>query len=139
MRRAEQIASAVAWTLLAAFLFALFGLFTAHAVATTLVRLGAVAEADAELVGDLARAALGLAMLGVALVYRRLAETENAGSLAAWLSGWGLLLYSLTSLASLVDEQAGPIVLLGILSVWAVYRLSKYFARYDPGGPDDKG
>jgi hypothetical protein len=136
MGRGQQILAVVAWAVLAAFLFGLFGFFFAHAVASTLVRVGVVADDDSGLVGDLARVAVGLGLLGIAFVYRRLAGAENAGSLAAWLAGWGLLLYSLSSLASAVDEQAGPVVLVVVLGVWVGYRLMKHVARWRAGGPD---
>jgi hypothetical protein len=138
MRRVEQIATVVAWAVLAALLFAAFGFFLAHAFASTLVRVGLMDEGGSGLAGDLARVAVGVVLLGVAWIYRRLAGSENAGSLAAWLAGWGLLLYSLTSLASMVDEHAAPIVLLAILSVWLIYRLSRYFFDLSAGGPDEE-
>ncbi|MHB1344776.1 MAG: hypothetical protein ACYCX3_10520 [Thermoleophilia bacterium] len=131
MGRAERIAALVAWTVLAAFLFMGFGMALGEAVALTVDRLGLGARPRLDLLVYVVRALAGVGMLGISRLYRMLAEQENAGSLAAWLAGWALVLYSVAAAAALVDEQAAPLVLLTVLAVWAVVRLSRYFAHYD--------
>lgn len=140
MGRAERIAALVAWTILASVLFTGFGMVLGGAVATTLDGLGIAARERLDLLVFAVRALAGLGMLGVSRVYRMTAGRENAGSLAAWLAGWTLVLYSAAGAATLVDEQAAPLVLLLVLSVWVLWRISRYFARYDAGdGSPDEG
>ncbi|MHB9148519.1 MAG: hypothetical protein ACYC33_00295 [Thermoleophilia bacterium] len=136
MKRADQIVSAIAWTILASVMFAVFGVLFAEAVAGVLTRLDLVSSGSSALAQDVVRLAGGLGLLGISLVYRLTAGNENAGSLAAWLAGWGLVLYSAAALVSFVDEHAAPVILLAVLAVWVAYRLARFFAIYDPKGLD---
>lgn len=131
MGRAERIAALVAWTILAAFLFMGFGMVLGEAVALTAHGLGLVGRARLDLVVYVVRALAGAGMLGISRLYRMTAERENAGSLAAWLAGWALLLYTLAGAATLVDEQAAPAVLVMVLFGWVLVRITRYFARAD--------
>ncbi len=134
MKRAEQVVSAVVWTTLACVAFVAFGVLAAEAGAGTLARLGLVSRDGFGLAQDVVRLACGLGLLGISLAYRLTAGNENAGSVAAWLAGWGLLLYSLATLASFFDERAAPLVLAAVLAAWAGHRLRRYLMNYDPGG-----
>lgn len=136
MKRAEQIVSAIAWTILASVMFAVFGVLFAEAAAGALTRLGLLSSGTSALAQDVVRLVGGLGLLGISLVYRLTAGNENAGSLAAWLAGWGLVLYSAAALVSFVDERAAPVILLAVLAVWMAYRLARFFATYDPEGDD---
>lgn len=131
MGRAERIVALVAWTILASFLSMGFGMVLGEAVALTVARLGLGSRPDLDLVVHLVRALAGVGMLGISRIYRMTAARENAGSLAAWLAGWALVLYAGASMVALVDEQAAPLVLIMVLSVWVLVRLSRYFAHYD--------
>lgn len=131
MGRAERIVALVAWTILASILFMGFGMVLGEAVALTVDALGLAARTGLDLLVYAVRAFAGLGMLGISRVYRMTAERENAGSLAAWLAGWALVLYTGAGVAALIDEQAAPLVLILVLSVWVLVRLSRYFAHYD--------
>ncbi len=131
MGKAERIAAVVAWTVLAAFLFMGFGMVLGEAVALTVDRLGLVARPRLDLLVYVVRTFAGVGMLAISRLYRMIAEQENAGSLAAWLAGWALVLHSAAAGATLVAKQAAPIVLILVLTVWVIVRLARYFASFD--------
>jgi hypothetical protein len=137
MRRAERILWTVVWTILACAAFVSFGVLAAKAWAGTLVRFGLLSRDGFGLVEDALRLACGLGLLGISVVYRLTAGNENSGSVAAWLAGWGLVLYSLATLVSFLDEHAAPIVLAVVLAAWVAYRLRRYLMTFDTGGGHD--
>lgn len=134
MKRAEQVVTALVWTVLACAAFVAFSAVAAEAGARTLVRLGLFSQDGFGPIQDVLRLACGLVLLGISVIYRLTAGAENAGSVAAWLAGWGLVLYSLATMVSFLDEHAAPIVLAVVLVGWSAYRLRRYLTDSDSGG-----
>ena len=139
MKRAEQVVTALVWTVLACAAFVAFGVVAAEAGARTLVRLGLFSQDGFGPVQDALRLTWGLVLLGISVIYRLTAGTENAGSVAAWLAGWGLVLYSLATMVSFLDERAAPVVLAAVLAGWSAYRLRRYLIDSDRGGAHGDG
>lgn len=139
LRRAERVIATIAWAIVAAFLFTGFSWVSGGWLASTAQALGLLDASRVELAEHVSRAGLGVAMLGLSRLYRKLDDRENAGSMAAWLSGWTVVLFSVASLASLVDDQAAPLALVVVLLVWSTVRMTRYFATLDDEEEDPGG
>jgi hypothetical protein len=136
MNRVSQTLAVIAWTLLAAALFSLFGLIVGSGAGRAVVTLGWLPESRRMWVTGGVWALCGVLLLGLSRVYRRHTEQDNAGSVAAWLAGWALLLYGVSSLLASVSVVLVVGFLVAVLAVWEVRKmlaLSEAAAKL--GGP----
>jgi hypothetical protein len=123
MNRASQTLAVIAWTLLAAALFSLFGLIVGSGAGRAVVSLGGLPESRRMWVTGGVWALSGVLLLGLSRVYRRHTEQDNAGSVAAWLAGWALLLYGVSSLLASVSAVLVVGFLVAVLAVWEMRKL----------------
>lgn len=126
---------ALLWILSAGALFFGFGFVLGSAVLRMAESLGLAEPGSASLVVPVTRVVAGVLMLGISRVYRRSAGQANAGSVAASLAGWGLLLYALGSLTATVSEYLPPILLLAALGAWIVWKMASIFGDNDDDSP----
>jgi hypothetical protein len=118
MKLFAQTLRVFAWILLAGVLFFAFGLMAGNGAGRTVVSAGWLPESGRPWVTDGVWAAGGLFMLGLSFVYRRLAAQDNSGSMAAWLAGWALLLYGVSSLLAMVSGVLVVGFLVATIAVW---------------------
>jgi hypothetical protein len=123
VNRLSHMLTVLSWILLAGALFFLFGLMVGSEAGRAVVSLGWLPESRRLWVTDSVWAASGLLLLGLSFVYRRLASQDNAGSFAAWLAGWALLLYGVSSLLAAVNGVLVVALLVAILAVWEVRKM----------------
>jgi len=122
--RVVRILTVLLWTLAAAGLFFGFGLVCGSAIVRTLA-FARVLRPDLIVPAVyLVQAGLGLGMLGLSWIYRHKGG-DNAGSLAAWLSGWGLMLYALGLLVARTEPGLVPLLLGLVLLAWLARRLAR--------------
>jgi hypothetical protein len=118
VRITRRTLSLLAWTAAATGLYFLFGLVAAGSLVRLLGALGLVNEADRVVAADMVSAGFGPLLLGLAWVYRHAAGRENAGSMAAWLSGWALLLFGGVQVLGRFSPGLVPVLLLVLLVSW---------------------
>ena len=118
MNRLAQMLVVFAWILLAAALFSLFGLIIGSGAGQAVVSLGWLPETGRVWVTSGVWAVSGLLLLGLSIIYRRLASQDNAGSHAAWLAGWALLLYAVSSRLAAVSRVLVVVFLVLALAGW---------------------
>ncbi len=139
LRKVDQVAASIAWTVVATVLFTGFLWVLAARTAHVGQAVGLWGPSSVELAEHVFRAAMGMALLGLSRLYRKLDERENSGSVAGWLSGWVLVLFSLASMLSLAGEGAAPVALLVVLTIWTIVKLARYFAVLDSEEEDQRG
>jgi hypothetical protein len=124
--------SLLAWTGLASVLYFVFGLAASGSFVRLLGGLGVVEHSDRVLAGDIASAGFGPLLLGLSWVYRHSAGRENAGSMAAWLAGWALLLLGFSQALGRFSPALVPVLFGVLLALWVARRvLSAYRSRGD--------
>ncbi len=119
----NRLLPALFWTLVAAALFAGFGSIAAAALALTLRQVGVIEVGAVGWVTAVARTCAGVMLLVLSRIYRHAAGEDNSGSLAAWLAGWGLLLYAGAALVSRVSVSLAVAGLILVLVAWTYSRL----------------
>lgn len=138
-----------AWILLAAALFSLFGLIIGSGAGQAVVSLGWLPETGRVWVTSGVWAVSGLLLLGLSIIYRRLASQDNAGSHAAWLAGWALLLYAVSSRLAAVSRVLVVVFLILALAGWEFRKMivgrsaetdrGGHPRGADPGGDTETG